>query len=117
MNFSKLKQGDIVIGSLPYSDFSQIIKRPLLIASNHKYNDYSYDIICIKVTKSKVKGRPYSVELTKNDLESGSLKQEGSVKVDSIFFISKKLLSTPVASVKKELMDSIKQNLKLLFSI
>lgn len=116
MSYSKFSQGSIVIGNFPYSDLSQIKKRPLLIASKDEYNKNSDDVIVVKVT-SVIKNRPYTIELTNDDLESGRLKKPSSIKVDSIFFISKNLLNTPIAKVKGELMDYVKNNIKSIFSI
>ncbi len=119
MNSSILKQGSIVIGNLPYSDLSTVKKRPLLIISADNYNISSYDVIVIKVTRvtSDIKIRQYSIDITNNDLSSGHLKQESAIKVDSIFYIDKKLIDVSVASIKREALDLVKNKLKALLSI
>lgn len=116
MNSLNFRQGEIVIAEFPYSDYGGNKRRPVLISSGDNYNKIGNDVIVNKVT-SKIKDRPFSVDLLQEDLESGILKNESCIKVDSIISIEKSLLSRPIAKVKSDVIESVKTKLRLIFSI
>lgn len=116
MNSLNFRQGEIVIAEIPYSDYSENKRRPVLITSCDIYNKNSDDVIVAKVT-SNLKERPFNVNIVQKDLEIGELRSESCIKADSIIVIEKRLLHKPIAKVKLDVIESVKAKLKLIFSL
>jgi mRNA interferase MazF len=67
-----VKQRDVVILPVPFSDQTAQKARPAIVVSNDKINATSEDIILVPLT-SVLKDTPYSLLITDNDLSDGRL--------------------------------------------
>lgn len=80
-------QRDIILIPFPYSDLSQIKKRPALIISSSEYNSFNEDVICCAITSNPAEYKG-SVEINNEDLEDGFLIQKSRIKPNKIFTLS-----------------------------
>lgn len=77
-----LEQRNIVLAEFPYSDLSEVKRRPLLVLSDEVYNRNRQDFICCVIT-SKPKTK-YSVTITNADMEKGILERDSQVRPDKV---------------------------------
>ncbi|WP_068671846.1 type II toxin-antitoxin system PemK/MazF family toxin, partial [Thermosulfurimonas dismutans] len=73
-------KGDIVVIPFPFSDLTGAKRRPALVISNLK----GEDLILCQITSKKVKDE-YTIVITEEDFEEGSLRQESNVRPNKIF--------------------------------
>ncbi|MBS4027300.1 MAG: type II toxin-antitoxin system PemK/MazF family toxin [Ignavibacteriales bacterium] len=83
-----VKQREIWLCPFPFSDLSGTKVRPVLILSNERYNSSSVDVIVCAIT-SHIKEIPFAFTIKQTNIESGTLFQPSSVRVDSLFKIKK----------------------------
>lgn len=100
-----VKQGDLVILEIKFSDFRNSKLRPALIVSSDKYN-YRFNDVVVLGLYSKISERPYSLLISNNDLKKGFLIKTSLIKVDSIF---------KVGTLKDSKLKEIKELLYTLF--
>ena len=116
MNSSTIKQGDIVILDIPFSDFSETKKRPTLVISSTKYNNQFQDIIVASIT-SQPSDSSFRVALSQKDLTDGKLKMDSSIKVDHPVAAHKKIIEQRIGSVSTKKMDEVKSKIKVLYEL
>jgi len=116
MTYSNFKHGDIVVVNLPFTDFSDIKKRPAIVVSSNKFNRRSKDVIIAKITGTEF-SHGLSIGITNDDLEQGELKKESYIDLSLILTVEKKLMGKPIANVKKNISTEIKGKLSELFDI
>jgi len=63
-----LRQRDIVLIPIPFTDLASQKKRPAIIISSDAYNESNEDIVVVALT-SNIEPREFSVVLTDDDLE------------------------------------------------
>jgi mRNA interferase MazF len=80
------KQREIVLVPFPYSDLSSFKRRPVLIISNNYYNNNYPDILVCVITSNLFRDQ-YSISLSNDDLEIGSLPEESIIKCHKLFTI------------------------------
>src|SRR6059058_3417663 len=86
-----LKQGDIVLLPVPFSDLTKRKQRPVLIISNNRYNNLTEDIVVVAIT-SQLKDLDYSVIIESKDLIEGALKVTSAVRADKVYTLSKDIV-------------------------
>lgn len=109
------KQGDILLIPIPFSDLTSNKKRPVLVLSNDSYNSRTEDIIVAAIT-SNLAVKDYSVMLTSSDLEEGILKFDSCIRVDKIYTLSKGIVISKFGTVKKHIIDAVREKLYELVS-
>lgn len=102
----KINQGDIVFAPFPYSDLSDVKKRPLLVISNN--NDF--EIIIVKITSTlnmtnAISIKPLDVNFT--------ILKPSVVKYKSISTIDKNIIIKKIGSVNKIFLEKIIDKIKL----
>ena len=111
-NFSKYKQGDIVVLELPFTDLLGSKLRPVLVLNAI---DLDNDIIVAKITSSPGLHR---VPITQSDLVIGRLKKEPSyIDCSSIFTVEKKLVIKVVGKLAETALLKVKEELKSIFDL
>ncbi|MCY7360966.1 MAG: type II toxin-antitoxin system PemK/MazF family toxin [Ignavibacteria bacterium] len=86
-----LKQREICLLPIPFSDLSSKKHRPVLIISNDYYNSNTDDILVMAIT-SNLQDKDTSEIIEQEDMETGILKSVSQVRVDKIYSISKELI-------------------------
>ncbi|MBL7051916.1 MAG: type II toxin-antitoxin system PemK/MazF family toxin [Nanoarchaeota archaeon] len=107
----KFVKGDIVVVPFPFSDFSNLKKRPALIVANLDGDDF----ILSQIT-SVVKSEKYSLELNKKDFEEGKLKFSSIIRPDRLVTIDQSMILYKVGKLKKNKIKIVEENLVNIFS-
>jgi len=109
-----LKQRDIVLIPIPFTDLTSQKKRPAIIISSNSYNEKHEDIVVASLT-SNVEMRDYSILLSSDDLEEGHLKVTSMIRADKIYTLNKSIIIKTFGRVKLEILEKIKETfLKLI---
>lgn len=101
-----IEQRDVLLVPFPFSDQSGRKVRPVVVISNDEFNSHSEDVIVSGVT-SNVKKERYAISLDNNDLESGRLFTECSIKVENILRLEKGLVIKKIGKVKEKKLNEI----------
>ena len=83
----KLKQIEMVLIPIPFSDLRSKKKRPVIVISNDSYNQKTEDIVVVAVT-SNIEKKEWTILITKNDMEEGNLPTDSMIRVDKIYSLS-----------------------------
>lgn len=102
----KYRRGDIVIIGFPFSDFSQIKKRPALIISNKRVN-YTGDYLMVQII-SKTHNDILSLPLNKADfVNSKELPLQSFIRLHKIFLLNEKLIISRNTAVNSDCLGSV----------
>ena len=91
-NFVK---GDVVVIPFPFSDLSQAKRRPALVVAILEGDD----LILCQITSQNVADK-YSITITDDDFDSGSLKQTSNVRPNRIFTADKHIILYRIGNIK-----------------
>lgn len=109
-----LKQRDIVLIPIPFTNLASQKKRPAVIISSDKYNEANEDIVVAALT-SNIEPRDFTVMLTSDDLEEGNLKVTSIIRADKIYTLNKLIVLKTFGRVKHEVFAKIRESvLKLI---
>lgn len=110
----KLFQGDLVLISYPFSDFSKSKVRPALVISKNKLNHSSKDFIAVPIT-GIIKKEDFSIIINSSDLVKGNLIKESRIRFDKVFCVSSKLVLGKIGITDKKILKIILRGVKDLF--
>lgn len=109
-----LRQRDIVLIPIPFTDLVSQKKRPAVIISSDTYNESNEDIVVVALT-SNIESRNFTITLTADDLEDGVLKVTSMIRVDKIYTLNKSIIIKTFGRVKPDILAKIKDSiLKLI---
>ena len=109
-----LRQRDIVLIPIPFTDLVSQKKRPAVIISSDTYNKSNEDIVVVALT-SNIESRNFTITLTADDLEDGVLKVTSMIRVDKIYTLNKSIVIKTFGRVKPDILAKIKDSiLKLI---
>jgi mRNA interferase MazF len=86
-----VKQRDLVLLPIPFSDLTAKKRRPVIVISNDAYNQKTEDLVVVAVT-SNIEKRDYTLLLTQNELETGNLPKISMIRVDKIYSVSQSIV-------------------------
>lgn len=95
-------KGDVVVVPFPFSDLTQSKRRPALVLANLKGDD----LILCQITSQHIID-DYSVTLSNDDFEIGSLNVVSNVRPNRIFTADKKIVLYKVGQIKKNKLTQI----------
>lgn len=102
------EQRDIVKVPFPFSDLSNIRKRPVLIISKNEDNKIVDDIITCGIT-SNLKNTKYSVEIDNKDLEKGKIPIKSRIKIDKLFTVKQSIVEKKIAKINQETFEKVRE--------
>lgn len=102
---------DVVVADLPYSNFYQSKRRPVLILAGLPGID---QIACQITSQSTYDG--YSIPLNNQDFSSGTLKKPSNIRPNKIFTIDDSIISYKVGEVDSQKMDDVVKRVCQIFS-
>jgi len=108
-----LKQGDILLIPIPFTNLSSNKKRPVLVISNDLYNNKTEDILVAAIT-SNIDGKEYEILISNEDMLSGTLKLESCIRADKIYTLSQSIVISMFGSVKPEILVRVRETLNNL---
>ncbi len=114
MNYLNIKQGDIVIVRVPFSNLEGSKDRPVLVISNNEYNSRMNDIIGVKITGVK---HDYQIKLNQEDLVEGKLKKTSYVDYGFVITLDKELIALKIGKVKPEFLSRVIEELSKVLKV
>ena len=99
-------KGDIVVVPFPFSDLSQIKKRPAFVV-NRLAGD---DLILCQITSQTIKDK-YSVTIKKTDFVSGNLSVNSNIRPNRIFTADKSIIFYKVGSIREDKTKEVIQKI------
>ncbi|TAN42578.1 MAG: type II toxin-antitoxin system PemK/MazF family toxin [Nitrospirae bacterium] len=108
-----LKQRDVVLIPIPFTDLTSQKKRPAVIVSSDSYNATHEDIVVVALT-SNIEPRDFSVSVTSDDLEVGILKVPSIIRVDKIYTLNKTIVVQVFGRVTHDILRKINEHLLVL---
>lgn len=99
-------KGDIVVIPFPFSDLSEVKKRPAFVVNKLKGDD----VILCQITSQTIKDR-YSILLRKTDFAAGSLLVNSNVRPNRIFTADKHIILYKVGNIKENKTEEIIQKI------
>ncbi len=109
-----LKQGDIVLIPIPFTDLTSTKRRPVIVISNDAYNQATADIV-VAMTSNPV-AVAYSLTIDSADLTEGHLNRPSKVRVDKIYTLSQSIVVKRFSQVKQTVLHQIRSLLQDLVS-
>jgi mRNA interferase MazF len=103
-----LKQRDIVLIPIPFTDLTSQKRRPAVVISSDNYNETHEDIVVVALT-SNAEPRDFSITLTYDDLEEGVLKVTNMIRTDKIYTLNKSIIIKVFGRVKTHIFLKIKE--------
>ena len=100
------KQREIVLVPFPYSDYSAIKKRPVLIISNDDYNQRFQDVIVCVITSNRYIDDS-SIELSDRDIEYGLLPEKSVIKAHKLFTVQQDRILKKFSSINAGLFEGV----------
>ncbi len=111
----KIKRGDIFFADLsPVVGSEQDGIRPILIVQNNIGNKYSPTVIGVAITTKVKHILPTHIPISK---EESNLKKDSIILAEQIRTLDKKRLICKVGTLNNEIMEKVKEALKISFSI
>ena len=98
-NFVK---GDVVVLNFPFSDLTVTKKRPAFVLADVEYGD----IVLCQITSKPAKNN-YSVKITIDDFENGSLPLDSFVRADKFFTADETLILYKAGHINKEKINEV----------
>ena len=100
-------KGDVVVIPFPFSDLSDLKKRPALIVADLKGDDV---VLCQITTAIRIDS--YAISLTNEDFEEGSLPaNESFIRTNKIFTADISLILYKRGSLKSKKIHEVEQKL------
>ena len=103
-----LKQRDIVLIPIPFTDLTSQKRRPAVVISSDNYNETHEDIVVVALT-SNAEPRDFTITLTSDDLEQGILKVTSMIRTDKIYTLNKSIIIKVFGRVKTHIFLKIKE--------
>ena len=105
-----LDSGKVVLVPFPFTDLSQIKRRPVLVLSNRNHNGTSRDFICCGIT-SNLANRRNSVLLEPSGMVEGEIPVRSRIKYDKVFTLEKSLVVKELGKVSQQKRDKVRAGL------
>ena len=102
------KQGEILIVPFPFSNLSNVKRRPVLILSSDKDNKNSEDLIICGIT-SNLKDKKHSVAIENPNLLVGQIPFKSLIKIDKLFSIEKSIVIKKIAKLNQDTFEKVKK--------
>lgn len=113
------EQRSIIKAKVRFSDNSEIKIRPVVIISNHKFNNTHNDVICCPLT-SEIRGKGIKIKNDKSILEKGTIPEESEIKSQYPLIVDKRVCEKPnmeamiTRNIANQIITDIKEVLLVL---
>tara|TARA_Y100000034_G_C6705377_1_gene311322 strand:- start:328 stop:702 length:375 start_codon:yes stop_codon:yes gene_type:complete len=102
----RIRQGDLVIAQIYYSNLEYKEKRPAIVVSNNNFNSSNQNVILVPLTKS-IRGEDSSLIISTGDLSFGRLKNVSVIRIDKIVGLHKDIVERVVGRMKDSVLEAI----------
>ena len=101
-----LVKSDVAVVLFPYSDLSEMKKRPALVIATNEGNDH----IFAQITSFN-RFDSFAIELKDGAFQTGKLQQDSCIRINKLFTLDKSLIIYKIGSLKKEKMKEVTKEL------
>ncbi|KAF5428151.1 mRNA interferase MazF [Candidatus Methanophagaceae archaeon] len=109
----KIKSGDIVLFKYPYSDYSGVKRRPVLVIAERP--DFKNEFLITFLTSQTLDfNKDWDIELnpeSKRDQQT-NLKKKTVIKTTKLMIISYSRLTGKIGMIDKSVLKQVKENIK-----
>ncbi len=98
----RICKGSVVVVPFPFSDLTQAKRRPALVITELKGDDF---VLC-QITSRTIRDG-YSISVDETDFEEGSLKQTSNVRPNRLFTAHRRILLYQVGRLRREKIEEI----------
>lgn len=102
-----LRQGDIVLVPVPFTDLSSRKRRPVIVVSTDAYNAAGLDMVVVAMTSNPTQ-TAWSFVISPNDVADGHLNRPGMVRVDKIYTLAQSLAVARFGRVSAPVLTRIR---------
>lgn len=102
--------GEVLLIPFPFTDLSQVNRRPVLVLSNRNHNRTSKDFICCGMT-SNLRNRRNSVLLDPSEMAEGMIPVRSRIKYDKVFTLERSLVIKGLGRISQQKLDKVKRRL------
>ena len=102
-------KGDIVVVPFPFSNLSQVTRRPAFVVNKLA----GEDLILCQITSQTIKDK-YSISLRKSDFALGNLSVNSNIRPNRIFTADKNIILYKVGNIKE---NKVKEVIKKIIEI
>ena len=95
-------RSDVVVIHFPFSDLTQLKRRPALVLSTPPGND----LILCQITSQNIKDA-YSVTLSDKDFDNGRLNKPSNVRPNRLFTADENIVLYKVGNINPYKMDTV----------
>lgn len=95
-----IKQGEIWLVPYPYTDLSNIKKRPVLILSKENFNNNQENLIVLQIS-SIIKSKNYSITINNENISKGYLKNTSEIRIQNFSLLNKKIFIHKIAKINE----------------
>jgi mRNA interferase MazF len=106
----RLRQGDIVLIPVPFTDLSSRKRRPVVVISTDTYNAAGLDMVVVAMTSSPTQ-TTWSFVISSADMTEGHLNRPGTVRVDKIYTLEQSLAIARFGKVSAPVLNRIRDTL------
>jgi len=111
-----LKQRNIVLVPIPFTDLSSIKRRPVVIISGDSYNNINNDIVVAAITSNTGYRSDYTILINSDNLSEGILPKQSIIRCDKIYTISKEIIVKNFGELSIETFHVKKKKIDMLLS-
>lgn len=101
-----LRQGDIVLVPVPFTDLSSRKRRPVIVVSADAYNAGGPDMLVVAMTSNPIQTK-WSFVISSEDLVDGFLNRPGTVRADKIYTLAQSLAVRRFGSVSDQVLTHV----------
>jgi mRNA interferase MazF len=99
---ARFVKGDVVVVPFPFSDLTQVKRRPALVVTALEGDD----IILCQITSQATKDQ-YALAMSDNDLETGALKQPSHIRPNRIFTMDRGIILYTIGRLKPDYFSRV----------
>jgi mRNA interferase MazF len=111
-----LKQRDIVLVPIPFTDLSSIKRRPVVVISGDHYNQKNDDIIVAAITSNIQYQTDYTILISSENLSDGVLPKQSIIRSDKIYTISRDIVVKHFGTVNAGTFKILKMKIDQLLT-
>ena len=102
-----LRQGDIVLVPVPFTDLSSRKRRPVIVVSSDAYNAAAPDMVVVAMTSNPAH-TTWSFVISFDDVVEGRLNRPGTIRVDKIYTLAQSLAVARFGRVSDSVLNRIR---------
>ena len=100
-------KGSVVVTPFPFSDLKSSIRRPALVVTKIKGDDF---ILC-QITSKKHSSDPYQISLNPEEILDGKLKTKSFIKPSILFTLRKSVILYGIGKISKEKIREVENTI------